>query len=236
MLVHTKAIVIHAIRYGEADLIVKCFTQTDGLKSYLLRSILKSKKGKLKASMFQPLSQLELVANHKNKGSLEYIKEAKINYPYQQIHTHIYKSSITIFIAEILKNCIQEEEKNESLFIFLEESFQELDISKEFSNFHLWLLLELTRYLGFYPHNNQGNVFNMIDGTFQNYKDNKYCLESEEVLFVKNNLNKKFSAAQQYKLNQSQRQDILNLLLTYYELHLHGFKKPKSLEVLSQLF
>ena len=51
MLVNTRAIVISALKYGEADLIVKCFTEEAGLKTYLLRSILKSKKGKLRTAM-----------------------------------------------------------------------------------------------------------------------------------------------------------------------------------------
>ena len=38
MLAKTEAIVLTSIKYGEADLIVKCFTQSSGLKSYLLRN------------------------------------------------------------------------------------------------------------------------------------------------------------------------------------------------------
>ena len=52
MLVTTKAIVISAIKYGEADLIVRCFTEEAGLKSYILRRILKSKKGKYAEQYF----------------------------------------------------------------------------------------------------------------------------------------------------------------------------------------
>jgi hypothetical protein len=29
---------------------------------------------------------------------------------------------------------------------------------------------------------------------------------------------------------------VLHLVLEYYQLHLHGYKKPKSLAVLQQLF
>ena len=78
MLVTTKAIVISAIKYGEADLIVKLFTESSGLKSYLLRGILKSKRGKFRASQFQPLTLLEVVAKHKDKGTLETLRDAKI--------------------------------------------------------------------------------------------------------------------------------------------------------------
>ena len=83
MIVSTKAIVFSAIKYSEADLIVTCFTQKEGIKSYLLRRILKAKSGKLKASQFQLLTQLDIVAYHKNKGTLESIREAKVIYPYQ---------------------------------------------------------------------------------------------------------------------------------------------------------
>ncbi|HCW63386.1 MAG TPA: DNA repair protein RecO, partial [Leeuwenhoekiella sp.] len=100
MLVTTKAIVISAIKYGEADLIVRCFTEEAGLKSYILRRILKSKKGKLRTAMFQPASQLELVAVHKDKGTLESIREAKVIQPYVSLHTDVLKSSVVLFLSE----------------------------------------------------------------------------------------------------------------------------------------
>ena len=65
MQVTTKAIVFSAIKYGDTSLIVKAFTASDGIKSYLLRGVLTSKKGKLKTAYFQPLTQLEIVANHR---------------------------------------------------------------------------------------------------------------------------------------------------------------------------
>jgi DNA repair protein RecO (recombination protein O) len=35
---------------------------------------------------------------------------------------------------------------------------------------------------------------------------------------------------------KKQRRDVLDLMLEYYQLHLHDYKKPKSLAVLQQLF
>ena len=123
MLVNTRAIVISALKYGEADLIVKCFTEEAGLKTYLLRSILKSKKGKLRTAMFQPATQLEIVAMHKDKGTLESIREAKVLQPYLSLHTDILKSSIVLFLSEMLRNAIQEEEENRPLYAFLGNCF-----------------------------------------------------------------------------------------------------------------
>src|SRR5680860_1294328 len=89
MQVTTKAIILTSIKYGDTSLIVKAFTASHGLKSYMLKGALSAKKGKLKAAYFQPLTQLEIVANHRNKGTLESIREAKVNYPYQSVHNDI---------------------------------------------------------------------------------------------------------------------------------------------------
>ena len=44
---NTKAIVISSIKYGDTSLIAKLYTREHGLISFMLRGILKSKKGKL---------------------------------------------------------------------------------------------------------------------------------------------------------------------------------------------
>ena len=52
MVVSTKAIVISKIKYNDNDLIVKCYTASSGVKSYIIKNASKSKKGKLKPSKF----------------------------------------------------------------------------------------------------------------------------------------------------------------------------------------
>ena len=53
MVVSTKAIVISKIKYNDNDLIVKCYSASCGVKSYVIKNALKSKKGKLKPAYFQ---------------------------------------------------------------------------------------------------------------------------------------------------------------------------------------
>lgn len=238
MLITTKAIVFSALKYGEADLIVRCFTQKSGLKTYLLRGVLKSKKGKIKASLFQPLTQLEVVANHKDKGTLEYLKEAKLGKPYHSLHTHIIKSTVVIFLSEVLRNAVKEEEANPALYDFLEASLDWFDTHGKTVNFHLLFLLKLTRYLGFYPDDSQddGHVFNLIDGTFQEVETNPDCINDENVVLLQRLLGTDFDELSAIKLNQSTRSGFLLMLLKYYEIHLQGFHKPKSLAVLNEIY
>ena len=238
MLIQTKAIVISALKYGEADLIVKAYTLSDGLCTYMLKGVLKSKKGKFKASMFQSLTQLEINANHRGGGKLEYLKEAKVTSNYQSLHTHPVKLSIAMFLAEMLRNTIHEEESNERLFNYLEYSFQFLDAADKFANFHLLFLLNLTRYLGFQPETGMEDlpVFNLLDGVFQDFSSNDYCIEGKNVDLLKTLLGIEFDELQHIKLNKTSRNDFLNMLLLYYELHIEGFRKPKSLSVLNEIF
>ena len=238
MLIQTKAIVISALKYGEADLIVKAYTLSDGLCTYMLKGVLKSKRGKFKASMFQSLTQLEIVANHKGKGKMEYLKEAKVTANYQSLHTHPIKLAMVMFLAEMLRNAIREEESNERLFHYLEYSFQVLDTKDKIANFHLLFLLKLTRYLGFQPETGirELPVFNLLDGVFQEFSTNDYCIEGRNVDMLKSLLGIEFDALDHIKMNKTSRNDILNIILLYYELHIEGFRKPKSLSVLNEIF
>ena len=236
MLVKTKAIVISSIKFQEKSLIVKCFTQSHGLKSYFVRDAFSGRKSNQKIAYFQPLSLLEIEAVHKNKGTLENFKEIKLSTPFQTIHSDIYKSTIVIFISEILYHSIHEEEKNESLFSFLEAALLWLDHHDEIVNFHLILMLEATKYLGFYPDISDIDLpfFDVNEGVFSPFHAISSLTEHETNLFKKlidlrlDNDQKIFHVIE--------RQIVLKILIEYYSYHLDGFKRPKSLEVLKEVF
>ena len=45
-----------------------------------------------------------------------------------------------------------------------------------------------------------------------------------------------FDAIHTVKMNKTDRQDLLKSLILYFELHLQGFRKPKSLVILNEIF
>lgn len=236
MLVKTRAIVISTLKFQEKSLIVKCFTLSDGLKSYFVRDAFSSKKSKQKIAYFQPLTILEIEALHKNKGSLEYFKEIKIAQPYHSIHSSIYKSTIVMFISEVLHHSIHEEEKNENLFVYLETALDWLDNHSNIANFHLILMLEMTKYLGFYPdiQNSDQKFFEMNEGLFSPFQATSSLTEHETKL-LKKLIDLKLECEQK-TFHVIERQILLKILIEYYLIHLDGFKKPKSLDVLKEVF
>ncbi|MFB9077721.1 DNA repair protein RecO [Flavobacterium procerum] len=236
MQVKTKAIVISSLKFQEKSLIVKCFTLSSGLKSYFVRDAFSSRKASQKIAYFQPFSILEIEAIHKNKGTLENFKEIKTAVPFQTIHTDVVKSTMVMFLSEMLHYSIQEEEKNEQLFLFLETALTWLDHHDEISNFHLILLIEITKYLGFYPEVSNVDLpfFEMNEGVFTLFQNGNVLSEHETNLFKKL-LELKFDNNQKV-FHVVERQVLLKVIIDYYSLHLEGFKKPKSLEILKEVF
>lgn len=234
MLVKTKAIVISSLRYQEKSLIVKCFTREAGLKSYFVRNAFAGKSAQ-KIAYFQPLTLLEIEAVHKNKGTLENFREIKLATAYQTINTDVVKSTIILFVSEVLHHSIKEEERNDDLFAFLETALHWLDAHDEVANFHLILLLETSKFLGFYPDVSQENrFFEMTEGIFT--EDHGIsCLSETETHLLKRLLRHKFGNDQKV-FSANERQILLKILLDYYSVHLDGFRKPKSLEVLREVF
>ena len=236
MLVKTKAIVISSIKFQEKSLIVKCFTLSDGLKSYFVRDAFSSRKSNQKIAYFQPFSILEVEAIHKNKGTLENFKEIKLATPFQTIHSDIIKSTIVLFLSEMMHYSIHEEEKNEALFTYLETALLWLDAHDDMANFHLIFLLEATKYLGFYPDISDIDLlfFEMIEGVFTPFNAISSLSEHETALFKKL-LSLKFDTDQK-SFHVIERQLLLKILIDYYSFHLEGFRRPKSLDVLKEVF
>jgi len=237
MIETTKAIVINTIKYGDTSLIATCYTEKSGLKTYMLKGILKAKKAKVKVAYFQPLMQLNITANHNTKGTLNSIREIEVINFYNSIYSDIKKQSIILFLAETLYYSIKEEEQNASLFKYLETSLLWLDTHETVSNFHLLFLLNLSKYLGFYPEtkNIDFPYFNLLEGKFTNtYKLN--TISREKITQFKKLLGINFDIIEQVNFSASNRQDILAILIQYFEFHIEGFKKPKSLNVLKSVF
>tara|TARA_R110001583_G_scaffold41776_2_gene132865 strand:- start:777 stop:1493 length:717 start_codon:yes stop_codon:yes gene_type:complete len=237
MIETTKAIVINSIKYGDTSLIATCYTKSKGLKTYLLKGILNSKKAKIKTAYFQPLMQLNLTANHNNKGSLNSIREIEVLNFYHSIYSDIKKQSIALFLAEVLYYAIKEEEQNASLFKYLETSLMWLDTHDNIANFHLLFLLNLSKHLGFYPEtiNSELPYFDLLEGDFNN--ESKFnSISGVKLTQFKKLLGINFDVLHEVNFSGADRYIVLSILIQFFELHLSGFKKPRSLDVLKSIF
>ena len=238
MLKLTEAIVLRRLKFQENSLIITLFTREFGVKPYLVRGVLKSKKGGLKAAHFQLLNQMEIVAKHNEKGSLNSIKELRVINPYTTLLFDYSKQSIAMFIADLLFHAIKEEQDQSDLFDFIKESLNWLYVSDNFVDFHLIFMMRLTRFLGFYPEDPTGElkVFDLREGKFVNYASNPFCLTNRESLLLQGLMSMSFADLSIKRFNNAERKTLLDLMLKYYDLHLPQFGQLKSYQVLKEVF
>ena len=97
------------------------------------------------------------------------MKEVRSLTPLSSLPFDVRKSTISLFMAEVLYRLIRESEANEPLFDFVCRSVVQLDrMTEGISNFHLWFLVQLSAYLGFYPGNEPipNGYFDIRGGVF----------------------------------------------------------------------
>ena len=238
MLVTTEAIVLSKINYSETSLIVRCYTLSDGVKSYLVKGSKQGRNGKKNAALFQPLNQLEITSQHKVNSSLSIPKSTKINNPYQTIPYAMDKLSVVLFLSEVLSAALKEEEANPSLFHFLSNSLSWFDVQDNAVNFHIFFLLSLTKHLGFFPDINHQNLpyFDIENGCFTAHKSAHLVDDATMVSVLKSYLGTTFDDLSEVLVSKQNRKQMLEVLMRYYQIHLQGFSRPKSLNVLHEIY
>lgn len=236
MQVQTSAIVLSSLKYGENGLIVRCFTENSGIESFILKNAFSGKNKK--SSVFVVLNQIKIIYDEKKNSNLNYLKDAEIESYYKSIYTNPVKTTITLFLGEILNSVLQEEEANLTMYRFLSDGLNEFDSkTSNYADFHLWLLTNLTRFLGFYPHFSVNyEFFDLANGVSTNDFSSGFVIEKEELILFKDLIDLNFNSQEISKFNQNQRKKLLEILIRYYELHISGFRRPKSLEVLYSVF
>jgi DNA repair protein RecO (recombination protein O) len=236
MLHQTRGIAIHATKFSETSSVVKIYTELFGLQSYLVKGVRKQ-NAKIKSGLFQPLTLLDLVVYHKEKFSLQNLKEASYSHPYLSIPFDIRKSSIALFINELIYKTIHEEEPHPELFSFLYDTCLHLDrISDNFPLFHLIFSLQLTRYLGCMPQFNYSGktpFLNLREGVFQaSAPEHRDFLDPAMSHLFYQLLQTPEGISTSIQVPAKTRDTLLEMILFYYRLHVPGFREMQSHHVL----
>ena len=239
MLAKTEGIIFRTTKYSESSVIAAIYTEQFGLQSYIINGV-RGKSKTLKPSLIQPLAMLSMEVYKREGKNINRAKSLEPLFLFKEIPFDVVKSSLAMFIAEVLNKCVVEEEKNSALFNFLKAKIISLDEEKSVSDFHLKFLAQLTSYLGFSPHGKYSEatpVFDLMEGSFVSAAKNLH--PHFVVGETARDLSELFSPSPNLfpqGRGTVARKEILTALLEYYSLHVSSFKKIKSLEVLEQVF
>ncbi len=237
MLHKTRGIVFKTTDYGESSVIVQVFTEKFGLQSYIINAV-KKPKAKISRNMLQPLHLLDMVVYHKSTGQVQRIAELKNVPVLQSIPYDVIKSSLILFLNEVLYKSVRQQSADENLFDFVFNAIEWLDHQSEgLVNFHLLFLVRLTRYLGFYPDQDMNaDYFDMKNGVFSKYKPEgfSYLSPPHTQNFYKL-LQCSFEDLHLLRFSNDERRYLVQKLLEYYALHMEGFGNIRSHEVLEEV-
>jgi DNA repair protein RecO (recombination protein O) len=241
MLGKIRAIVISTIPYSESSVVLKCYTDLYGLQSYMVNGV-RSKKGAIRPSQLQALSLLELDIFHQQNKNLQRIKELKCTPTLYHIHFNLLKSSVALFIAELLSKCLKEENQfDQQLFDFLFNSIQFIDLQENsLANIPCFFLVHFSKYLGFFPELNTNDAklyFSLREGIFVNSPDfTPELVGLEESNYLLDLMNSNLTTQSGIIANKDLRKNLLEDLLRYYRIQLQNFPDLNSHRVLSEIF
>jgi DNA repair protein RecO (recombination protein O) len=190
------------------------------LQTYIVNGV-RSKSTKSKIALYQPLTLLDLVVYFKENAPIKRIKETRCFHPYQTLHSDIRKSTLAMFINEVLNKTVKEESHAEELCEFIIASLITLDTLQEnVENFHLVFLLKLSRFLGF----GVGNTNEVLGWRITD-------------ITIENALAKLITAdyGDNVPLTNEHRRELLSLLIAFYNDHTQMLGEMKSIQVLREI-
>jgi DNA repair protein RecO (recombination protein O) len=128
---------------------------------------------------------------------------------------------MAMFITEMLNKTVKEESHAQELTEFLIRSLISLDqMDGKTSNFHLVFLLKLSRFLGFGAHHVH-DVFGTRTTSRENEQVLSHLLSSEYFDHI--------------AMQNSQRREILDLIIKFFADHIENLGEIKSIQVLREI-
>ena len=235
-----EGIVLRTLKYNDVLMIADIYTAQCGRMSFLV-PVSHSKRSKVRSVLFQPLSMLSFTATVKAGRNLSRIAEAQPYAMYCSIPNDVVKSSIALYLAELLTFALREDGRDDALFTFLDRSFTLFDnLEQGYADFHLIFMVQLLRFQGIYP-----NLENYVPGCYfdlmQGYATREHPLHphflspDDAVSFVEL-LRTEYSSMHRLSLNRVLRGEFLATLSLYYKLHIPEFPELKSAAILRELF
>ncbi|MBP5210254.1 MAG: DNA repair protein RecO [Bacteroidales bacterium] len=238
----SQLIVLHLTKYSDSGMIVNAIDSSVGRCGFFLKGVGRNKSALL--ANFHSLSILEAVIQASPKSDLHYLKEYSPVYSLSALRSDPVKSSIALFISEVLYRSLFEISMDAKLFDWLCDTIKLLnDTDTSVANFHPWFLVGLCSKMGFHPQSNYSDTNRIFQITTENFiPDDSYSRSLEdtfsaELSYVLHRfLTSPFGEAMELQLSGTQRNAFSLKMLEYLSYHLGINIRVKSLAVLHDIF
>lgn len=239
MLEKTEGLVLKTVKYSESSVIARVYTREKGWLNFHIPGV-RSRRNKSGGNLFQPLQYLELDIYHHPGKNLLKIKEYRPAIIFSEIPFDMRRQSIAIFALEVLGKCLHEHEVNTEIYDYFRQFLAELDRADKSPSAYAptGFMLDLSRLLGFAPmashsgSSGEGLYFHLQDGRFETFPDHTGpTLNQKESQLLLRYLD----APALFSGIANERQQLLDIMIQYFQVHVPAFGKIHSIEVLRQI-
>ena len=215
MTASAELIILHLTKTGDNSVVIHTLSREYGRKSFFVRGV---GKGAM-MTMFLPMNILECEITENRRSSLSSAGRPVLACPLMGIRNSMYKNSMTMFMSEVLYRIMKEGTDEPGIYDWCRRSILLLDaMESDFSNFHLYFLMEFIIALGFSPAPEDLEPF-----------------MGEHLSLMSDFISLPFSEAMLVPMSGGIRSELAERLLKYIEFHIESPVNVNSLKVLKEL-
>ena len=240
MLQKTPGVVLRTVNYSETSIICDVYTFEWGLCTFIANGVRK-KKPNFSPAILRVMSMLDLVVYYNEAKQMHRIKEAKAAYIYQQLPYDIKRGTVGLFITEIIRKSIRENESNPPLFDFIQQAYTIMDQQASILNFPAWFLVHFANFIGIAPQVSPRQTqafFDYSAGTLcaEEPLGHPYFFSKENSFLLKQFIDIDSQTAEEKSIKTADRRLFIEDMLRYYKYHMANFGDLKSVGILQTVF
>lgn len=240
MLLKSRGIVLNTLKYNDETLIAQVLTEEVGYRTFSVR-ISRGKRSRSSHIFFYPLSLIELTWDERTNVKMVTPRTVSTSSPLVSIPLEPQKVTIAMFLGEFLNYALRSEPSSPELFSYLYNSILWLDAqNRRYANFHLVVLLRLTKFLGFFPDRPifiPGGYFDLQSASYTQFRPphNNY-LEPADAQMIPTLLRMRFENMHLFRFSGAERNHFLSVINDFYRIHIPNFPELKSLPILHDFY
>ncbi|MEN9511723.1 MAG: hypothetical protein RLZZ370_1542 [Bacteroidota bacterium] len=235
----TEGFIIRKIPYGDNSAILRIFTREEGLLSFMVHGM--QRKQGSNAPRSQVMNHVSLVYYPGGSSSLLRVKEIQASGVYAPLFQDPVKVQVLLFCAELLNLLLEERAADPALYGELENFYDQLNHTTNFTLWPLWFLLNLLKNQGMAPHLHFGAQTIGFDPNSGNMIQEETLIERTRYLGLQGcHLAKQLLDADYQELANIQstaevRAETLDQMQAFCEQHLLQGKRLKSVEIIREV-
>lgn len=237
MLCTDRIIVLSHTRFSDSSIIVRALSRQHGRVSLMVYGF--GGKSRSKLGAFHPMALLDVVYSYKPDRDIQKLTEYRPAPNLVSCTADLRKSTLLMFMAEVVGKSIREEAEDDAQFEFIDASVQILEqMQAGLQFFHLAFMVKLSRIIGFFPNIDASHPF------FDLEQGHSIAVRPVHRHFVAADVFRRivffadcpYESLRDVQMSRQERDSLLETVLQWYGFRIPTMKEVNSYEILHEVF